>query len=300
MGELTEQEEMALYESELKALMEMYPEDYVYPEDNTSIKDVIKSAARLGGALGLLGLEKIGIDTGPIVSKYKGFALGGLATARKGITTKEGMEMAKKGFQLDDKKADLDKDGELSTYERKRGEAVQRAMDNDEVVEMAHGGMACTCGYGGDCGCGEGMMGPIGTTRAETLDDIEVMISEGEYVLPANVVRWHGLKHIMDMQDEAEAGLMMMHSMGLIQEVDPNEEGEEAESDGEDIEDAEVQAADRAAEDEETYETPEGTEIELADGMDVEEEDLDIEEMETPYAKPFGSVTQRKVAVMAY
>ena len=59
MGELTEQEEMALYESELKALMEMYPEDYVYPEDNTSIKDVIKSAARLGGALGLLGLKRL-------------------------------------------------------------------------------------------------------------------------------------------------------------------------------------------------------------------------------------------------
>lgn len=236
----------------------------------------------------------------PRDKKSPTFALGGLATARKGITTEEGMEMAKKGFQLDDKKADLDKDGELSTYERTRGEAVQRAMDNDEVVEMAHGGMACTCGYGGECGCGEGMMGPIGTTRAETMDDIEVMISEGEYVLPANVVRWHGLKHIMDMQDEAEAGLMMMHSMGLIQEVDPNEEGEEAEPDGEDIEDAEVQAADRAAEDEETYETPEGTEIELADGMDVEEEDLDIEEMETPYAKPFGSVTQRKVAIMAY
>lgn len=235
-----------------------------------------------------------------IDKKSPTFALGGLATARKGITTEEGMEMAKKGFQLDDKKADKDNDGKLSTDERTKGEAVQRAMDNDELVEMAHGGMACTCGYGGECGCGEGMMGPIGTTRAETMDDIEVMISEGEYVLPANVVRWHGLKHIMGMQDEAEAGLMMMHSMGLIQEVDPNEEGEEAEPDGEDIEDAEVQAADRAAEDEETYETPEGTEIELADGMDVEEEDLDIEEMETPYAKPFGSVTQRKVAIMAY
>ena len=147
------------------------------------------------------------------------FALGGLASARKGITTKEGMDMAEKGFQLDDKKADLDKDGKLSTYERKRGEAVQRAIADDEKPEMACGGMVH-----GDM---EGMMGPIGTTMAETMDDIEILISEGEYVLPANVVKWHGLKHIMEMQDEAEAGLMMMHSMGLIQEVDPNEEGEE-------------------------------------------------------------------------
>ena len=219
-------------------------------------------------------------------------SLNSLNEARKGITTKAGMDMAEKGFQLDEKAADLNKDGNLSGYERNRGEAIQRAMADDEKPEMMCGGMVH-----GDM---EGMMGPIGTTMAETMDDIEILISEGEYVLPANVVKWHGLKHIMEMQDEAEAGLMMMSSMGLIQEVDPNEEGKEEEPNGADIEDAEVQAADRAAEDEETYETPEGNEIELADGMEVEEEDLDVEEMETPYAKPFGSVTQRKVAIMAY
>ena len=76
-------------------------------------------------------------------------------------------------------------------------------MDNDEITQMAHGGMA------GDCGMMFDPM-PRGVSENEVADDISIMISEGEYVLPAHVVKWHGLKHIMDMQSEAEMGLMMM------------------------------------------------------------------------------------------
>ena len=155
-----------------------------------------------------------------------------LAEARKGIKTQAGLEMADKKFQLDRNKADLDKDGKLSKYEEARGEAVQKAMDDDEIPEMAHGGMAG----------GSGMMSdpmpnlmPVGASENEVADDISIMISEGEYVLPANVVKWHGLKHIMDMQSEAEMGLMMMHDIGLIQEVD-----RETESGSEGSENAEV------------------------------------------------------------
>ena len=64
---------------------------------------------------------------------------------------------------------------------------------------------------------------PVGSSASNVRDDISIMISEGEYVLPANVVKWHGLKHIMDMQSEAEMGLMGMYEMGLIQEVDQKE-----------------------------------------------------------------------------
>ena len=66
--------------------------------------------------------------------------------ARKGIKTQEGLTMANKKFQLDRKKADLDMDGKLSKYEEANGEAVQKAMDNDEIPKMAHGGMAGECG----------------------------------------------------------------------------------------------------------------------------------------------------------
>lgn len=224
MEELTEEEKQALAESELMALMAMYPEDYPYndPEDeSTSFSDLIKQAAKLGGAVGLLGLEKIGIDTGPIVQKYKeSFALGGLVDAQKGIVTEEGKEMADKKFQRDDKKADLDGNGQLTEYEKVRGDAVQQAMADDPEQDEK---------YGLNCG---GMMAPemdydpvsgnpipIGSTAKNVRDDIEVYVSEGEYVLPADVVKWHGLKHIMDMQDEAKMGLMGMYAEGLIQEV---------------------------------------------------------------------------------
>ena len=70
-----------------------------------------------------------------------------LKEVRKGIRTKEGLEMANKNFQGDQKKADLDKDGKLSDYEKTRGEAVQRAVAEDELPEMAHGGMACGCDH---------------------------------------------------------------------------------------------------------------------------------------------------------
>ena len=261
MDQMTKEEEQALYEAELEALMAMYPEDYPYedPEDEgTSMLDLIKQAAKLGGAIGLLGLEKVGIDTGPIVQEYKeDFAMGGLAEARKGITTQEGKEMAKKKFQLDQKEADLDGDGQLSEYEEARGEAIQKAMaddpEQDEKYGMNCGGMMEPMGY--DEVSGNPI--PIGSTPENVRDDIEIRISEGEYVLPADVVKWHGLKHIMDMQDEAKMGLMGMAMEGLIQYVDedpeattecPNCMGKGCEycegEAGEEVEDAEIVSED--------------------------------------------------------
>lgn len=192
--------------------------------------------------------------------KGSGMALGGLATARQGITTKEGLDMAKNKFQLDQKKADLDKDGELSTYEKARGEAIQKAKadspDADEKVKMYHGGMMSDPVSGNPI--------PVGSSAENVRDDIEAMISEGEYVLPANVVKWHGLKRIMDMQSEAEMGLMVMQDAGLIQYADQEVEEEPEEvSDSEeddvfetdvDIEVAAVTVDDKLADDEEDEE----------------------------------------------
>lgn len=290
MEEMTEAEKQALFESELKALMEMYPEDYEYEDESTSVGDLIKQAAKLGGAIGLLGLEKIGIDTGPIVQKYKeSFALGGLAEARKGITTEAGEEMAQKRYQRDDKKADLNNDNELSEYEKARGDAIQKAMaeddpELDDMPAMAHGGMACGCD---DC-MGEGLMTdpvsgneiPPGSSAENVRDDLEVRISEGEYVLPADVVKWHGLSHIMQMEAEAKMGLMGMVADGLIQYVD-TEDAEEDQSGSEDTEDTEVQAEGSPEQEEtEVIETPEGNEIEMVGGMTTEEEELEPEDPE--------------------
>ncbi len=165
-----------------------------------------------------------------------------------------------------------------------RGDAIQQAMaddpEQDEKYGMAHGGMACGCGGGEDCGCG-GLMTdpvsgneiPIGSSAENVRDDIEIMISEGEYVLPADVVKWHGLKHIMDMEAEAKMGLMGMYAQGLIQYVD--EEG----SVEEEVEEAE-----------EVIETPEGNEVEMA-SVEVTEEEPEVNETEEYQESEYGTKT---------
>ena len=57
---------------------------------------------------------------------------------------------------------------------------------------------------------------PTGSTREEVRDDIPAQLSEGEFVLPADVVRFHGLEKIMELRDEAKAGLAKMEAMGQM------------------------------------------------------------------------------------
>jgi hypothetical protein len=57
---------------------------------------------------------------------------------------------------------------------------------------------------------------PPGSLPHEVADDIDAKLSEGEYVMPADVVRWHGLKALMAMRDEAKSGLAAMEADGQI------------------------------------------------------------------------------------
>jgi hypothetical protein len=57
---------------------------------------------------------------------------------------------------------------------------------------------------------------PTGSTREEVRDDIPAQLSEGEFVLPADVVRYHGLEKIMSLRDEAKQGLAKMEAMGQM------------------------------------------------------------------------------------
>jgi len=80
---------------------------------------------------------------------------------------------------------------------------------------------------------------PIGSNPENVRDDIDAKLSTDEYVMPAHVVKWHGLKQIQMMQAEAEMGLMSMQMDGLIQSEDTPEaeevEEEEIEESDEDI-----------------------------------------------------------------
>ena len=57
---------------------------------------------------------------------------------------------------------------------------------------------------------------PIGSTQEEVRDDIPAQLSEGEFVMPADVVRYHGLDKMMALRDEAKRGLARMDAMGQM------------------------------------------------------------------------------------
>jgi len=57
---------------------------------------------------------------------------------------------------------------------------------------------------------------PVGSIKKEVRDDIPANLSEGEFVLPADVVRYHGLEKIMGFRDQAKEGLQKMEDMGQM------------------------------------------------------------------------------------
>ena len=57
---------------------------------------------------------------------------------------------------------------------------------------------------------------PPGSTQEEVRDDIPAQLSEGEFVFPADVVRYIGLGNLMRMRQEAKMGLKLMEQMGQM------------------------------------------------------------------------------------
>ena len=57
---------------------------------------------------------------------------------------------------------------------------------------------------------------PSGSTQEEVRDDIPAMLSEGEFVFPADVVRFIGLEKLMAMRQKAKEGLAKMEAMGQM------------------------------------------------------------------------------------
>ena len=61
---------------------------------------------------------------------------------------------------------------------------------------------------------------PPGSLREEVADDIPAQLSEGEFVVPADVVRFIGLEKLMAMRDKAKEGLKRMEEMGQMGNAD--------------------------------------------------------------------------------
>ena len=57
---------------------------------------------------------------------------------------------------------------------------------------------------------------PSGSLKEEVRDDIDAKLSPGEFVFPADVVRFIGLEKLMLMRDKAKKGLSRMEEMGQM------------------------------------------------------------------------------------
>jgi hypothetical protein len=84
---------------------------------------------------------------------------------------------------------------------------------NDTDRLFAEGGMN---DQGGTVDPVSGNDVPAGSLQNEVRDDIDVKISEGEFVIPADVVRYIGLERLMKLRDEAKQGLSRMAEIGQM------------------------------------------------------------------------------------
>lgn len=67
---------------------------------------------------------------------------------------------------------------------------------------------------------------PVGSLAEEVRDDVDAKLSPGEFVFPADVVRFIGLERLMKMRDEAKKGLSRMNDIGQMGNAE--EVGDEA------------------------------------------------------------------------
>jgi hypothetical protein len=70
---------------------------------------------------------------------------------------------------------------------------------------------------------------PSGSNQKEVRDDIPAQLSEGEFVFPADVVRYIGLENLMELRSKAKQGLAKMEAMGQMgnsEEATMDDDGE--------------------------------------------------------------------------
>lgn len=76
---------------------------------------------------------------------------------------------------------------------------------------------------------------PVGSLAEEVRDDVDAKLSPGEFVIPADVVRFIGLERLMKMRDDAKKGLARMNNIGQMGNAE--EAGEKADDTYEEDED---------------------------------------------------------------
>jgi len=80
---------------------------------------------------------------------------------------------------------------------------------------------------------------PPGAMAEEVRDDIDAKLSEGEFVFPADVVRYWGLEKLMMMRDKAKMGLKKMAEIGQMGNANEVPDGEALHGGEEEMDDEE-------------------------------------------------------------
>lgn len=96
-------------------------------------------------------------------------------------------------------------------------------LNNEMQRLMAEGGVMQE---GGTIDPVSGNEVPPGAMQEEVRDDVPAQLSEGEFVFPADVVRYLGLQTLMKLRDKAKEGLKRMEEIGQMGNADQVENPE--------------------------------------------------------------------------
>ena len=150
------------------------------------------------------------------------------AEARKGMTQQDKKTASFAELDKDTKSTEEDKSAKSkAVVEKIKMKLRSGEITLDEAKELytklsavggfAEGGML---DEGGTVDPVSGNDVPTGSLQEEVRDDIDAKLSEGEFVFPADVVRYIGLDRLMELRQEAKQGLQKMDDMGQMGNAD--------------------------------------------------------------------------------
>ena len=106
-----------------------------------------------------------------------------------------------------------DNEEELEELKEKEPSIAELINFGGKYRKKSEGGLL---DEGGEVDEESGNKVPIGGTKEGVRDDIPAMLSEGEFVFPEDVTRYHGLEKLMTLRQEAKMGLKKMEAMGQM------------------------------------------------------------------------------------
>jgi hypothetical protein len=130
---------------------------------------------------------------------------------------------------------------------------------------------------------------PVGSMQEEVRDDIPAKLSEGEFVFPADVVRYIGLERLMQMRQAAKEGLKKMEAMGQMSNAEEATEEDDGEFESE-LDDIMKEIESEEGEGKEEAEMAEGGMAMPMEGQQEQEQMPSVQE-QTTAAIPPAAVT---------